>query len=205
VGGWGKSGGMQAQPHPGRQDASLTRRTARCYPPSTYCLLHSILLLLFFTFGILASKRLGRDRSKSKSRTRSKTRSKFKSRSLLDQRQQRPIFAHFVIPLAGLLSAFTARLYDMGETSTSQAPEVDERAPLLGASENERNTEPQAPVKRAGKWAVRNAVIIFMSLLVLAVIIVLCIFFASKSHSSVLYHKAPINQGCLAEQSLTRS
>jgi endothelin-converting enzyme len=93
----------------------------------------------------------------------------------------------------------------MGETSTSQAPEVDERAPLLGGSENERNTEPQAPVKRARKWAVRNAVIIFVSLLVLAVIIVLCIFFASKSHSSVLYHKAPINQGCLAEQSLTQS
>jgi hypothetical protein len=100
----------------------------------------------------------------------------------LEQRKQRPIFANFVIPLAGLLSAFTARLYDMAEpTSASQAhvDEVDERAPLLGAPENERS-EPQAPAKRAGKWVARNAVIIFVSLLILAVIIVLYIFFASK-------------------------
>lgn len=74
-----------------------------------------------------------------------------------------------------------------GQSSASQArevnevEEVDERAPLLGGDENLR-TEPEAPAKRAGNWVIRNAVIIFMSLLVLAVIIVLCIFFASKSH-----------------------
>jgi endothelin-converting enzyme len=69
----------------------------------------------------------------------------------------------------------------MGETSTSQAPvdEVDERAPLLGSSESEPS-EPEAPAKRAGKWVARNAVLIFVSLLVLAVIIILCIFFASR-------------------------
>jgi endothelin-converting enzyme len=87
--------------------------------------------------------------------------------------------------LAGLLSAFTARLYDMGgQSSPSQAreaepDEVDERAPLLGDVENVRS-EPEAPIRRAGSWVIRNAVIIFMSLLVLAVIIVLCIFFASQ-------------------------
>ena len=100
----------------------------------------------------------------------------------MEQRKQKPIFAQFVIPLAGFLSAFTARLYDMGETSASQAQaaEADERAPLLGGSENERSEPPEAPAKKAGKWVIRNAVIIFVSLLILAVIIVLCLFFASK-------------------------
>ena len=91
----------------------------------------------------------------------------------------------------------------MGETSTSQAQvdEVDERAPLLGLSEDEPN-EPEAPAKRAGKWVARNAVLIFVSLLVLAVVIILCIFFASR-----LPHIAPIliSQLRIEGQSLTRS
>lgn len=151
-----------------------------------------------FTFAILASKRQGRHRSKS--RIRSKSRSRSGSRA--EQRKQRPIFSHFVVPLAGLLSAFTARLYDMGETSTSQArvDEVDERAPLLGGSQNEHN-EPEAPPKKVGKWVIRNAVIISVSLLILAVIIVLCIFFASKLHQIIL--EITGQSDCVEEQSLT--
>jgi endothelin-converting enzyme len=60
------------------------------------------------------------------------------------------------------------------------AHEDAEREPLLGGSqENERN-EPEALANRAGKWVARNAVLIFMSLLILAVLIVICIFFGSK-------------------------
>lgn len=64
--------------------------------------------------------------------------------------------------------------------SVSQAQDDSERTPLLGGSERNERGEPEAPAKRAGKWVVRNAVPIFMSLLILAVIIVICIFFASK-------------------------
>jgi hypothetical protein len=118
-----------------------------------------------------------------KTRTRSKSRSRSRSRK---QRTERPIFASFVIPLAGLLSGVTARLYDMGEpASASQAHAVDERAPLLGGSENARR-EPEAPAKRARRWVIRNAVIIFVSILLLAVILVLCIFFGSELNGSML-------------------
>ncbi len=123
--------------------------------------------------GILASKRRGRNRSKSRTRSKSRSRSKHQKES--------PIYIHFVVPLAGILSAVTARLYDLGgQPFTSMAHEDAEREPLLGGSqENERN-EPEALANRAGKWVARNAVLIFMSLLILAVLIVICIFFGSK-------------------------
>jgi hypothetical protein len=135
----------------------------------------STLLLLCLTFGILASKRRGRDRSRLRIRSKSRTRSNHK--------QESPIFVHFVIPLAAILSAVTARFYDMGgqpSPSVSQAQDDSERTPLLGGSGRDERGEPEVPAKRAGKWVIRNAVLIFMSLLILAVIIIICIFFASK-------------------------
>jgi len=135
----------------------------------------STLLLLCLTFGILASKRRGRDRSRLRIRSKSRTRSNHK--------QESPVFVHFVIPLAAILSTVTARFYDMGgqpSPSVSQTQDDSERTPLLGGSERDERGEPEVPAKRAGKWVIRNAVLIFMSLLILAVIIIICIFFASK-------------------------
>jgi hypothetical protein len=162
---------------PRHQRPTSNHQTASSLSPHSTSLLQS---------GILTSERQGRDCSMPKSRTRSKSRiSRSRSRSR-EQRKQRPIFANFVIPLAGLLSGVTARLYDMGEpASASQAHAVDERAPLLGGSENERS-EREAPTRRARRWVIRNAVIIFVSILLLAVIIILCIFFGSELHRSML-------------------
>ncbi len=197
----GKAGGkpcgdqVPAQPQEARSFTSRSHRrmivprhqrpTSNIQPPNC-----------FFSFSTLyfsASNRhpnfpngRGRDCSMPKSRTRSKSRiSRSRSRSR-EQRKQRPIFANFVIPLAGLLSGVTARLYDMGEpASASQAHAVAERAPLLGGSENERS-EREAPTRRARRWVIHNAVIIFVSILLLAAIIILCIFFGSELHRSML-------------------
>lgn len=72
-----------------------------------------------------------------------------------------------------------------------------ERAPLLGvkSAENgksarksaEEDTEAGGPVK-AARWVARHAVIVFMSLLILAVIIVLCLFFGSKKSPSSIWY-----------------
>lgn len=52
-----------------------------------------------------------------------------------------------------------------------------ERTPLLPDSERSQDTDNEARPKKAARWVARNAVIIFMSLLILAVIIVLSVFF----------------------------
>jgi len=126
--------------------------------------------------GILASR--NRERSRSKSRTRSKSKSQSRSKSPKKQKQPRPVFAHFVIPLAGLLSAVTARFYDIGKT-TGEIMDDPERAPLLD-SQKGGNCGTEASSKKATKRAIRNAIAYYMSLLILAIVIVLCVFFASK-------------------------
>jgi hypothetical protein len=144
---------------------------------STTTSFHSTQLL---AFDILASKRRSKSRIRSKPRSRSRSRSK--------DRKESPIFVHFVIPLAALLSSVTARLYDMGGPSaTPQAHDDPERAPLLGGSQRKDSNPPEAPAKKAGQWVARNAVIIFMSLLILVVILVICIFFGSKSLKPIHY------------------
>jgi hypothetical protein len=160
----------------------ISRLHDQLVPPSTitpsasfFSSFFSTLLLLCLIFGILASKRRGRDRSKSRTRSKSRSRTNHKTES--------PIFVHFVIPLAGILSALTARFYDMGGQSSpsgSHAQDDTEQTPLLGGPDRNERSEAEAPAKRAGKWVIRNAVLVFMSLLILAVIIVICIFFASK-------------------------
>lgn len=61
---------------------------------------------------------------------------------------------------------------------------ASERAPLLPDSQRDQENGAHtngndAPSKKAARWVVRNAVMIFMSLLILAAIIVLCVFLGS--------------------------
>jgi endothelin-converting enzyme len=56
------------------------------------------------------------------------------------------------------------------------SPEL-ERTPLLPQSQRQTDHGPAAPVKRTAKWVGRNVVVVFASVLILAVIILLCIFF----------------------------
>ena len=120
-----------------------------------------------------------------------------------------PRAAIFVIPLAGLLSAVAARLYDWGHpvpeimgASLSKPQEEsvngngnsnrlgNERTPLLPRSERaSEDTEGRA--KKAAKWMAHNAVLVFMTLLITAVIIILCLFFGGKFCSTG--ERAPAN------------
>jgi hypothetical protein len=103
-------------------------------------------------------------------------RSTSKSRS--KQPDATPAFANFVIPLAGILTTITARLYDMaGPTPKSDA---SERSPLLSPAKGTDDTAPTGQVKKAARWATRNAVIVFMSALILGIVITLCLFFGGK-------------------------
>ncbi|CZT52630.1 related to endothelin-converting enzyme 1 [Rhynchosporium secalis] len=52
-----------------------------------------------------------------------------------------------------------------------------ERAPLLPDSQKGHDREDNAPPKKTGRWLARNAIAVFMSLLILAVIVLLCVFF----------------------------
>lgn len=89
-----------------------------------------------------------------------------------------------MIPLSGILSCVAARLYDMGAgtSSNSQRPEHGdtERTPLLRNSEASQDAEHGTPVKKAARWLTRNAIGVFMSILILAVILVLCLFFGMR-------------------------
>lgn len=86
-----------------------------------------------------------------------------------------------MVPLAGILSCIAARLYDMGATSRSQSEheEDTEQTPLL--PDSERAQRSSAPAKKAARWMMRNVATVLTSLLILAVILVLCIFFGGES------------------------
>lgn len=84
-----------------------------------------------------------------------------------------------------------------GQSSKGNQKQADaERAPLLGvratedgkgSEENGKDAEAAVPVK-AVRWVARHAVIVCMSLLILAVIIVLCLFFGSKQNSFLMVY-----------------
>ncbi|KAK0107823.1 hypothetical protein ONS96_003612 [Cadophora gregata f. sp. sojae] len=59
----------------------------------------------------------------------------------------------------------------------ARAQDDAERAPLLADSQRSQDVETTPRPKKAARWVARNAVIVFMSLLILAVIILLCVFF----------------------------
>jgi hypothetical protein len=89
-----------------------------------------------------------------------------------------------VIPLAGILSSIAARFYDMG-VSPSKPQENgngsgNERTPLLPRMERGAEGEGEPTAKRVKRWFSHNAVLVFMTLLVAAVIIILCVFFGGK-------------------------
>lgn len=67
----------------------------------------------------------------------------------------------------------------MGSSKNRRANE-DERAPLLPDAEREQDERPEAPLKKVARWTAQNAVIICMSLLILAAIVVICVFFGGN-------------------------
>ena len=96
-----------------------------------------------------------------------------------------------MIPLAGVLSSIAARFYDMG-ASPPKPPENgsgsgNERTPLLPRAERASDASDvgEERAKRGARWMAHNAVLVFMTLLIAAVIIILCIFFGSKSRQSL--------------------
>lgn len=110
--------------------------------------------------------------SKKRSRTRSKSRSRSKAA------QKAPVFANFVIPLAGILSSVTARFYDMGvQSQKSREQSETEHTPLL--SESGRH-DSSTNAKKGARWIICNALIILISLLIFVTTIVLCVFFGCK-------------------------
>ena len=96
-----------------------------------------------------------------------------------------------MVPLSGILSCIAARFYDMGAgTSNSQAQDQQdtEQTPLLPDSERPQPKEPAAPAKKAARWVARKAATVFISLLILAIILGLCLFFGSKSSADLRVH-----------------
>ena len=64
-------------------------------------------------------------------------------------------------------------------TSTAQDERDEERTPLLPESERSIKHQPTGPTKKATRLVAHNVVIVFMTLLTLAVVVVLCVFFGS--------------------------
>lgn len=105
---------------------------------------------------------MSKDKSKGESSKRPERRSKSKSKSSSKSRKAEgpttKIYANFVIALAGLLSVFASRLYDMGDRDSGQAsrPQDDtENTPLLGETDV---TSSPSGIKKATKWITRHAV-----------------------------------------------
>ncbi len=143
--------------------------------------LHSIPRISIF--GKLAPKR-GRSKSKPRPETPLQSRAS-PSRSRSRRRHKRPDFTHFVIPLAGILSSVTARLYDMGATSRSSVDEGrpdEETAPLIprwkGTDSPPRTSKGTA--KTVKGWVLKNVAVVFMGVLILGVVVVLCVFFGCE-------------------------
>jgi endothelin-converting enzyme len=67
-----------------------------------------------------------------------------------------------------------------GPSSSDQRGDESERTPLLPDAERQQNESSKTPLKKAARWTARNAVIICMSLLVLAAIVIICVFFGGK-------------------------
>ena len=122
--------------------------------------------------------------SKRKSRSRARSKSRFKPQPEPETTQDR-IYANFVIPLAGLLSSIAAGLYDMGASPSKPQEENgnahgNERTPLLPQAERGSDAEEEPRTKRVKRWFATNAVAVFMTLLIAAVMIILCVFFGGE-------------------------
>lgn len=130
-------------------------------------------LASFFNFGKLAPKRDSKGISISKSKERPT------SKSRPESQWETPNFAYLVIPLAGILSAVTARFYDLGAPSSDDMTD-SERAPLLSEQREQDANGGTTPVKKAGKWVARHAVALFASFLILAVVVILGVFFGGR-------------------------
>lgn len=128
--------------------------------------------------------------SKRNSRSRSRTRSRAKHQPEPEPLTQERIYANFVVPLAGLLGSIAARFYDMGGSPAASSKPVDEeqngneRTPLLPRSERGSEESSVSRREKAARWMVHNAVIVFTTLLIATAIIILCVLFGGKSHTT---------------------
>jgi hypothetical protein len=81
--------------------------------------------------------------------------------------------------------------------SSSKLPEEEqngsERTPLLPRSERGSEESSVSRTKKAARWMVHNAVIVFMTLLIATVIIILCVFFGSRSRTTAPFSNALAN------------
>lgn len=100
-------------------------------------------------------KKAGRPDRRSKSNSRSAA----SNHSPESSEHTSRLYANFVIPLAGVLSAFAARLYDMGDQDVEETRRsnghANENSPLLGDPTTEGS---QTGTKRTLNWFVRHAV-----------------------------------------------
>jgi len=69
----------------------------------------------------------------------------------------------------------------MGAVFSKSEPGDDaERRPLLTESDQNGGNGSVSQPEKAARWVIRNAIAVFLSVLILAVIIVMCVFFGSK-------------------------
>lgn len=135
---------------------------------------------------------------KSGSRSRSRSRSKRQTEPETASTASERIYANFVIPLAGIVSTVAARLYDMGASPSKPQPQEngsgnatgDERTPLLPQAERGPEGNRVPTTKRVKRWFATNAVLVFMTLLIAAIVIILCVFFGSE------YRGTPLSPYC---------
>jgi hypothetical protein len=87
----------------------------------------------------------------------------------------------FVVPLAGVLTAFAARITDMGaQNSIYSRDDSPERAPIL--IDAPRNIEAATRVRESKPvWDVKKTVLLFVCLIFLCITVLICVFFGSES------------------------
>jgi endothelin-converting enzyme len=67
----------------------------------------------------------------------------------------------------------------VSKAQNEREEEEQERTPLIPGSDSSTNNHPAGLAKRVARWVAYNVVMVFMSLLVLAIIVLLCVFFGS--------------------------
>jgi hypothetical protein len=96
--------------------------------------------------------------------------------------------SNFVIPLAGILSSVAARFYDMGGTDVIPKDtgngRGNERTPLLPQAKQSPEGDGEPTARKTRKWFATNAVAVYVTLLIAAVITMLCVFFGGKFEGS---------------------
>jgi hypothetical protein len=61
--------------------------------------------------------------------------------------------------------------------------EASERSPLLPQAGGNNNNERIGPVQKVVRWVTWNAILVYISTLLLGVVVALCVFFGGKSNA----------------------